>query len=138
LAGRPAAEERRGEIDNLYSAEEEFVDEGSATPEAGMSKAEDVTQVLALLEQMNHREAAVLRLRFGLAGAEPMTLNHVGARLNLTRERVRQIEVAALAKLRDWTVPDALAGRPAAEERRGESPLRTLGCIRVWNRSFGR
>jgi RNA polymerase primary sigma factor len=48
---------------------------------------------------MDPREAKVLRLRFGLDGEEPKTLKEIGERLDLTRERVRQIESEALSKL---------------------------------------
>jgi DNA-directed RNA polymerase sigma subunit (sigma70/sigma32) len=41
----------------------------------------------------------VLELRYGLRGEEPHTLEHIGRRLGLTRERVRQIEVESLARL---------------------------------------
>jgi DNA-directed RNA polymerase sigma subunit (sigma70/sigma32) len=41
-----------------------------------------------------------LRFRFGLSGEEPMTLEAVGRKLGVTRERVRQIEAAALERLR--------------------------------------
>jgi RNA polymerase primary sigma factor len=52
-----------------------------------------------LLDQISPRESAVLRLRFGLDGEDPKTLREIGDRLGLTRERVRQIEKAALSKL---------------------------------------
>jgi len=48
---------------------------------------------------MDQREATVLRLRFGLEDNEPRTLKEIGETLGLTRERVRQIETEALAKL---------------------------------------
>ena len=41
-----------------------------------------------------------MRERFGLDGSEPETLDSIGEKLNLTRERIRQIETAALRKLR--------------------------------------
>jgi RNA polymerase primary sigma factor len=66
-----------------------------------MMRADDLSQVLDLLDQMDPREAKVLRLRFGLEGEEPMTLKDIGGRLGLTRERVRQIEREALSKLRE-------------------------------------
>jgi RNA polymerase sigma factor (sigma-70 family) len=58
------------------------------------------TDLAELLEALRERERTVLRLRFGLDGEEPMTLEAIGQRMGLTRERVRQIEVAELKKLR--------------------------------------
>ncbi len=79
--------------------EEMLMDDGSAAPDMNLSRTDDLKQVMDLLEQMDKREAAVLRLRFGLEGDEPMTLKEIGDRLGLTRERVRQIEVLALKKM---------------------------------------
>jgi RNA polymerase sigma factor (sigma-70 family) len=57
-------------------------------------------EVERLLSSLPEREREILRLRFGLDRGEPRTLEEVGAELNLTRERIRQIERSALAKLR--------------------------------------
>jgi DNA-directed RNA polymerase sigma subunit (sigma70/sigma32) len=55
----------------------------------------------AALGMLETREADVLRMRFGLANAEkPLTLREIGRRLSLSRERVRQLERAALDRLR--------------------------------------
>ena len=51
------------------------------------------------LEALPHRDRQVLELRYGLRGEEPHTLEHIGRRLGLTRERVRQIEVESLSRL---------------------------------------
>ncbi len=57
-------------------------------------------QVEEVLESLDAREQEVLRLYFGLGDDEPMTLEEIGVRFNLTRERVRQIKEKALRRLR--------------------------------------
>ena len=52
------------------------------------------------LSQLNDREQQILRLRFGLEGAEPLTLAEIGRKINVSRERVRQLEAKAILKLR--------------------------------------
>lgn len=54
-----------------------------------------------ILDALNEKDRTVLRFRFGLDGAEPMTLEAIGHHMGLTRERVRQIEAAGLKKLRE-------------------------------------
>ena len=54
----------------------------------------------AALDELTPREKEVIRLRYGLDGNEPRTLEEVGRELEVTRERVRQIESSALNKLR--------------------------------------
>ena len=56
-------------------------------------------QIRLLLSELDEKEALVLKLRFGLDNDEPMTLQEIGDRLNLTRERIRQIEKKAMRKL---------------------------------------
>lgn len=55
----------------------------------------------AALSQLTPREHSILRLRYGLDGETAHTLEQIGKRMNLTRERVRQVEHEALRKLRD-------------------------------------
>ncbi len=57
-------------------------------------------ELRAVLATLSEREQRVLELRFGLVGDRPRTLEEVGQEFRLTRERIRQIEVKALAKLR--------------------------------------
>ncbi|MFN9661069.1 MAG: sigma-70 family RNA polymerase sigma factor [Cyanobacteriota bacterium] len=52
------------------------------------------------LAQLNEREQKILRLRFGLEGEEPLTLAEIGRQINVSRERVRQLEAKAIMKLR--------------------------------------
>ena len=80
---------------------ESVEDTRARTPDAVMGECDDLNQVLGLLAKLEKRDAAVLRMRFGLDGEEPMTLKEIGQRLGLTRERVRQIEVGALRMLRE-------------------------------------
>ncbi len=54
----------------------------------------------AWLSQLNEREQKILRLRFGLEGSEPLTLAEIGRQINVSRERVRQLEAKAIMKLR--------------------------------------
>ncbi len=54
----------------------------------------------AWLAQLNDREQKILRLRFGLEGSKPLTLAEIGRQINVSRERVRQLESKALMKLR--------------------------------------
>jgi RNA polymerase primary sigma factor len=94
------------QADAAWPLEELVTDSEAATPDNKMMRADDLSQVLDLLDQMDPREAKVLRLRFGLDGEEPMTLKDIGGRLGLTRERVRQIEREALGKLRERMEPE--------------------------------
>jgi RNA polymerase primary sigma factor len=80
---------------------ESLADDRAAPPEEEVMHSDELRQVLSLLDQMDERSRAVLRLRFGLDGDAPMTLQEIGTALGLTRERVRQIERDALARLRD-------------------------------------
>ncbi len=76
-----------------------LADEKTPTPdEAAFSEAES-EMILKLLDEIDEREAAILRMRFGLDDGEPMTLKQIGQEIGLTRERVRQIEREALRKL---------------------------------------
>jgi RNA polymerase primary sigma factor len=82
-----------------WSIDEMLMDGRTKTPDNEMVESDDLKQVLHLLDKMDPREATVLRMRFGLNDEEPKTLKEIGECLGLTRERVRQIESEALAKL---------------------------------------
>jgi RNA polymerase sigma factor (sigma-70 family) len=61
-----------------------------------MLLSEDVQSILTCL---NEREREILVLRFGLDYGEPLSLREIAARFGVSRERIRQIQVAAIAKL---------------------------------------
>ena len=75
-------------------------DNNSPTPFDVVAEAMLGGEVDRLLTSLGERERQILRLRYGLDRGEPRTLEEVGAELSLTRERIRQIERSALAKLR--------------------------------------
>ncbi len=93
--------------ENGWSLGEMVMDEHSASPDEKLIESDDLQRVLTLLDELEPREATVLKLRFGLEGNEPMTLKQIGQMLGLTRERVRQIETEALRKLATALDPDA-------------------------------
>jgi RNA polymerase sigma factor (sigma-70 family) len=77
------------------------VEDPNAVPGASMAAVLRARADLAtVLQDLPDRERTVITLRFGLGGEEPMTLERIGGRLGLTRERVRQIESAAIKQLR--------------------------------------
>ena len=54
-----------------------------------------------LMEKLSEKEQKVIRLRFGLEDGKAHTLEDVGGMMNVTRERIRQIEERAMQKLRE-------------------------------------
>jgi RNA polymerase primary sigma factor len=86
--------------DSHWSLDKMVIDSHAKVPGTGTVEADDVRHVLGLLDSMDWREAAMLRMRFGLDGGDPRTLGEIGERFGVTRERVRQIVGQALGKLR--------------------------------------
>ncbi len=74
-------------------------DDKSPAPEDAIFNQSESEMIQRLLDALDEREATILRLRYGLTDEEPLTLKHIGERIGLTRERVRQLEAQALRKL---------------------------------------
>jgi len=72
----------------------------SHSPEENAIRSELADEVERAMEPLTDREREVLRLRYGLGLDRELTLEEIGRRLSLTRERVRQIEAKAVAKMR--------------------------------------
>ncbi|MBI3608565.1 MAG: sigma-70 family RNA polymerase sigma factor [Nitrospirae bacterium] len=80
-------------------------DEVSPSPYDRLLTTEISQRLADILDTLTPKEATVIKMRFGLGGAKESTLEEIGSIMGITRERVRQIEVQALKKLR---YPDRL------------------------------
>lgn len=78
-----------------------IADEKGHGPEEDLQDNDIKCNIIRWLEELNPKQREVLARRFGLMGYEPSTLEDVGAEIGLTRERVRQIQVEALRRLKD-------------------------------------
>ncbi len=74
-------------------------DENSGRPEDPLVQDEEQAKAVMLLDDIDPREAEVLRLHYGLDGRRPLTLKEIGKKMGLTRERIRQIRRDALTRL---------------------------------------
>jgi RNA polymerase primary sigma factor len=75
-------------------------DKKAVSPLENLQSKSIVGDISKVLDQLEPREADIIRLRFGLEGLDPLTLEEVGAKIGLTRERVRQLQEHALRALR--------------------------------------
>jgi RNA polymerase primary sigma factor len=75
-------------------------DDDAPLPEDNLHATQQVATLRRLLAKLPDRDRRVLELRYGLDGSEPATLEEVGREFRVTRERIRQIEMASLHKLR--------------------------------------
>jgi RNA polymerase primary sigma factor len=75
-------------------------DENAVSPYEGLRAKDRTDDLHDMIGSLDRREAEILRLRFGLEGREELTLEEVGKRFHVTRERIRQLEYLALAKMR--------------------------------------
>jgi RNA polymerase primary sigma factor len=90
------------DMEDSQTIEESLPDQNAAKPEDTLVADEEQTKVLGLLNELESREADVLRAHYGLGGCKPMTLKQIGKQLGLTRERIRQIQRSALTKLYEY------------------------------------
>jgi RNA polymerase primary sigma factor len=79
--------------------DEVLADDRTKAPDDLLVESDDLERVFGRLERLEEREATVIRMRFGLGPYAPMTLREVGENLGMTRERARQLERQALARL---------------------------------------
>jgi len=99
--------ERMASVDTPFAGDSEkdlldvIADEKSAGPESNLQSEDMSKNIVHWLNELNTKQREVLARRFGLLGYEAATLENVGHEIGLTRERVRQIQVEALKRLRD-------------------------------------
>ncbi len=82
--------------------------DGEVTPDSGLMNDSLRREVQRALSTLTQREADVITLYFGLNGEHPMTLEEIGEKFDLTRERVRQIKEKAIRRLRHTSRSKAL------------------------------
>lgn len=75
-------------------------DENAPTPFENLKSKSMLTDVNAMLDSLDERESEIIRMRFGIGGDRPQTLEEVGQHFNITRERVRQLQNMALQRMR--------------------------------------
>lgn len=99
--------ERITSVDSPLSGDNEnalldvIADDDSVGPDYRVQTEDLSNSIVGWLNELNTKQREVLARRFGLLGYEPSTLENVGAEIGLTRERVRQIQVEALKRLKD-------------------------------------
>lgn len=82
------------------SLRDRIADESAPRPWEDVESEVTANLIGQLMDGLRDREIQILRHRFGFDGEEPMTLEEIGHRFGVTRERIRQIEAAALGKMR--------------------------------------
>jgi RNA polymerase nonessential primary-like sigma factor len=88
------------DVDPMLSVGESLADENSLTPEACLELSEIERRVAEWLDHLSDRQRCVIERRYGLNGSDICTLEQLALDLDLTRERVRQIQLEALSSLR--------------------------------------
>ena len=86
-------------LENMWTLSEVLEDKNARQPEEILFDSIELEMIEKLLGTLDERESTILRMRYGLVNGDPMTLKEIGERVNLSRERVRQIENEALKKL---------------------------------------
>src|SRR5205809_3080846 len=75
-------------------------DENAVSPMEGLREKNLTNDLHAMVNSLDKREAEIIKLRFGLEGRDELTLEEVGKKFHVTRERIRQLEYLALTKMR--------------------------------------
>jgi len=98
--------------DEEYWSPDDSIDP-AVGPTTALESSDERSDLLRRLDCLDDRERLVVRLRYGLEGATPLTLKEIGAKLGITREWVRKIELRAVTKLEN-AAHEPVAAKPAA------------------------
>jgi RNA polymerase nonessential primary-like sigma factor len=96
------------DIDPDLSMADSMADESSEDPASHLAQQESESLVADWVAQLTDRQRLVVECRYGLGGREASTLEQIASDLGLTRERVRQIQMEALTRLRKRIALDGL------------------------------
>jgi len=108
LNERSASLDSALDIDPELSMSDSIADEGAEDPAAHLAQHEAEMLVADWVTQLTDRQRLVVERRYGLGGQDATTLERIATDLGLTRERVRQIQMEALSKLRRRIARDGL------------------------------
>ena len=133
VSARPSSLEAPIGGDNETTLGDLVGDDRTQTPLERLQSKSLVSDVNSVLDKLDAREAEIIRLRFGLKGEEPQTLEEVGVRFKVTRERVRQLQDIAIRKMRKAMA--SLEHPRAIDEMREEERL--LETMKAVNRILG-
>ena len=100
----------------------DLIEDPQANPEAGpIAALVEENLVDALLSKLKEREREVIKMRFGLEDGEEKTLREIGEKMDVTRERIRQLEIEAIARIKrlydeagELRIRKEASSRPAA------------------------
>lgn len=108
------------------SVGERVEDANAIRPDESLSDQDMNSQLDSLLSVLDRRERAIINQRFGLTGRRPKTLEQVGAKFGVTRERIRQLQNRALEKMRealaDMENPETVALKQLVSSVREREP----------------
>ena len=110
LSGRRAVSLDRAVLDDDEDSTllKRLADADQEAPDEIITRSSSQRRLEMVLEGLDEREHSIVQSYFGLDGSEPMTLEQIGSRMGLTRERIRQLKERALSKLRHPSHRDAL------------------------------
>jgi RNA polymerase primary sigma factor len=112
-------------------------DENAMSPLDSLKERSQTADLRAMLDELEPREAEIIRLRFGFDGYDELTLEEVGKRFKVTRERIRQLQNIALSKIRKAIARNE-AQRSADEIELDERQRQRMEVIREFIESKAR